>query len=71
MKIYSPIDEKFYDTPDTIDTFDGIMPSPVPCDEDYCIPNLDDEHEDEEEDWPYLKAEEKFFGLNITKLWWK
>ena len=69
MRIYSPTDDKFYDTPDTFDTFDWIITDPEPWEGDYCIPHIDNEHEDEEEYWPYLTDEGKNFGLNITKLW--
>ena len=45
MRIYSPTDDKFYDTLDTIDTFNWIMPDPEPWDGDYYITHLDDEQE--------------------------
>ena len=54
MRIYSPTDDKFYDTLDKFDTFDWNITDPELWEGDYCIPHIDDEHEDEEEDWPYF-----------------
>ena len=47
------------------------MPSPESWEGDYYIPNLDYEHEDAEEDWPFDTDEEKNGGLYIIKLWRK